>query len=309
MQGQRVAESVQYASLGWRFAGVLVDSVALFFGLFVMVSIAAAAGAIDVTAQAGTNPFTRTVPAWLYVATYGLVFVYYTAFEMLWSSSPGKLACGMRVMGADGSRVAPGAIVVRNLVRIPEIVFWYIPAGISCLATGKNQRLGDLAAHTVVVRRVRTVERPPVFVGEAPLVVPPIPGAAQPSAPAPAPAVTSLDASLMALKAAALTLRGAHHNYLHLSELEIARGGGVTAPFSPEYTSAWHTLADAVIALQRANGHAEDAARLEGLTLGAATAAHPDVLYLCRELAPYFTAGSDEQVHEAYLQVARSETA
>jgi hypothetical protein len=50
------------------------------------------------------------------------------------------------------------------------------------------------------------------------------------------------------------------------------------------------------------------AATREGTTLPALCAAQPDVSYLFRELEPYFTAGSDEQVHDAYMSVARGET-
>jgi hypothetical protein len=81
----------------------------------------------------------------------------------------------------------------------------------------------------------------------------------------------------------------------------------VTAEFSPEYAAAWHTLADAVITLQQANAEAAEAATHAGTSLAQAAAARPDLEYLCRELDPYFSAGSDEAVQEAYLTVARRE--
>ena len=205
---------------------------------------------------------------------------------------------------------------MRNLIRVPEAVFYYIPSAISCLASSRQQRLGDLAAHTVVVRRTMATEGAR---GTVPPPPPPGPSWAPTAAPAtaePATALSStgdeklqqtLEQALDALKTAALGVRGAHHNYLQLSEREIARGGGVTAEFSPEYTAAWHTLADAVIIMQQANAEAATAATHAGVTLTQAAAARPDLQYLCRELDPYFGADSDEAVQEAYLVVARRE--
>ena len=125
-------------------------------------------------------------------------------------------------------------------------------------------------------------------------------------------------AALAALKTAALAVRGAHLNYLRFSEVELAKDAGSAAreaagdepepEYSPEYAAAWYTLADAVIAMQQAHAAAIAAASREGTTLPAVCADQPDLTYLFRELEPYFTAGSDDQVHDAYMSVARGET-
>jgi len=317
-------EQVQYASLGWRFAAIAVDTVVLFFLLVVIFAVLAAAGTLDLKDPAFSGGFDlrRTAPVWMYGITYGLIFVYYTLLEALTAASVGKLVFHMRVTTDDGSRPSGLAVVIRNLIRLPEVLFWYIPSGISCLANAKNKRLGDLAAKTVVVRR-----------GAAPLGFP-APGPVQswpggapglaPAAPAPpsvyAPATAAApgaSTALGALKTAALAVRGAHLNYLRFSEVELAKDAGGTADepahqpapeYSPEYAAAWYTLADAVIAMQRAPAAAIAAATREGTTLPAVCADQPDVTYLFRELEPYFTAGSDEQVHDAYMCVARGET-
>jgi uncharacterized RDD family membrane protein YckC len=312
MQALRSTEQTEYASLGWRFLAVLIDSVALFAVLVAVYGALAVAGALEIDTTTPADPFDQAIPPWLYVVTYAVVFVYYTFFELLTSSSPGKLALKMRVTTDDGARPGAGPIVVRNLVRIPEVFLYYLPAAVSVLASSRNKRLGDLAAGTVVLRRGAR----PATADAGPAQAPPwgtAPQQVQPTAPAAyAPAAfgatpaSTLDDALGALKAAALTLRGAHHNYLLLSEREIARGGGVTAGFSPEYAAAWHTLADAVIALQQANGAAARAAASAGVSLDEACGAHPDLLVLCAELSPYFTAAGDEDVQEAYLAVARS---
>jgi hypothetical protein len=271
----------------------------------------------------------------MYALTYGLIFVYYTVLEALTAASVGKLVFRMRVTMDDGTRPSGTAVVIRNLIRLPEVLFWYIPSGISCLANAKNKRLGDLAAKTVVVRRgaapagyaapgVTPSWRGGAALPPAPplLQAPVAPGLATP-APAstavytPAPTAAGASEALAGLKTAALAVRGAHLNYQRFSEVELAKDPGGTAgtagdqpeaEYSPEYAAAWYTLADAVIAMQQAHAAAIAAASREGTTLAAVCADQPDLTYLFRELEPYFTAGTDEQVHDAYMSVARGET-
>jgi uncharacterized RDD family membrane protein YckC len=343
-------EQVQYAGLGWRFAAIAVDTVVLFFLLVVIFAVLAAAGALDLKdpAFSGGIDLQRTAPVWVYAITYGLIFVYYTLFEALTAASVGKLVFRMRVTMDDGTRPSGLAVVIRNLIRLPEVLFWYIPSGISCLANAKNKRLGDLAAKTAVVRRggapagSASPGATPSWRGGAPL--PPAPPLGQapgapglaPAAPAPpsafapaAPTAPGASEALAGLKTAALAVRGAHLNYLRFSEVELAKGAGGAAgeaadqpigeaadqpgaqpepEYSPEYAAAWYTLADAVIAMQQAHAAAIAAASREGTTLQAVCADQPDLIYLFRELEPFFTAGSDEQVHDAYMRVARGET-
>jgi uncharacterized RDD family membrane protein YckC len=70
--------------------------------------------------------------------------------------TPGKRAAGLRVLMADGAAVSLRASSVRNLMRLIEgLPLWYLPAVISILVTHDNQRLGDLAANTIVAREPR----------------------------------------------------------------------------------------------------------------------------------------------------------
>ena len=91
------------------------------------------------------------------------------------------------------------------------------------------------------------------------------------------------------------------------ASLEWDADGAPPADYSPEYVSAWYTLDYAVAALQLARTRADAAAARAGTTLEVAGGGQPDLLHLARELAPYFSASSDEDVHEAYLLVARGD--
>lgn len=90
-----------------------------------------------------------TVGFFLALVVYDIVFEVRAA-----GATPGKRALGVRVLLADGGPVGVRASSVRNLLRLFEgPVLMYVPAVISILLTKRNQRLGDLAAGTVVARQ------------------------------------------------------------------------------------------------------------------------------------------------------------
>jgi uncharacterized RDD family membrane protein YckC len=68
-------------------------------------------------------------------------------------ATPGKRAVGLRVVQATGSPITFGQAVVRNFLRFIDSMplFTYGFGMASCLASRRFQRLGDLAAGTVVV--------------------------------------------------------------------------------------------------------------------------------------------------------------
>lgn len=78
---------------------------------------------------------------------------YFILFEGLWNGRTlGKVMIGLRVRMADGTPVTFVAAAGRNLLRFAD----FIPAGyllgiISIFTNPKSQRLGDLAAGTIVV--------------------------------------------------------------------------------------------------------------------------------------------------------------
>ena len=78
-------------------------------------------------------------------------------------ATPGKRMLGLRVVQASGSPVTVGQAVVRNFLRFIDgmPLFTYAFGLASCLATRRFQRLGDLAAGTVVVY-ARTPPQPKI---------------------------------------------------------------------------------------------------------------------------------------------------
>ena len=80
---------------------------------------------------------------------------YGIGFEWLWRGQTlGKRVLGLRVMDARGLKLHVSQIVIRNVLRaVDTLPLLYMVGGIACAVNRHSQRLGDIAANTVVVRR------------------------------------------------------------------------------------------------------------------------------------------------------------
>ncbi len=94
------------------------------------------------------------------VAYFVLQIGYGILFEWLWRGQTiGKRLLRLRVMDAQGLHLHFSQIVIRNLMRvIDSLPLFYVVGGVSCLFSRYAQRLGDLAANTIVVRTVDVAE-------------------------------------------------------------------------------------------------------------------------------------------------------
>lgn len=73
-------------------------------------------------------------------------------FEIRSGMTPGKKAIGIRVIHDDGTPVAWSSSLLRNLIRSVDLLPLFNMVGlVTMIITKKFQRLGDLAAGTVVV--------------------------------------------------------------------------------------------------------------------------------------------------------------
>ena len=128
------------AGAGSRFVSALVD-----LGIQAVLAIAtvAAVGRIGGFGQAAVALVTTLV-----------VLGYDIFFEVLASGrTPGKRLNGMRVVRSGGEPVGFLTSAIRNVLRLVDFLpFAYVIGATAILATRKNQRLGDLAAGTLVVR-------------------------------------------------------------------------------------------------------------------------------------------------------------
>lgn len=69
-----------------------------------------------------------------------------------WCATPGKRMMGLRVVRTSGAPITWNQAVVRNMLRMVDFLpFGGITGVIACLSNDRFQRLGDLAADTVVI--------------------------------------------------------------------------------------------------------------------------------------------------------------
>jgi len=140
------------AGVGSRCAAALIDYV---FQTIILVALALVLGY-----GAGIGPGESALSGAAYVVGIFLVFWGYdVAFEVLNSGqTPGKALNGLRVVRESGAPVTFGTSAVRNVIRIVDILPGTYLVGItSILVTRRNQRLGDLAAGTLVLREPRSL--------------------------------------------------------------------------------------------------------------------------------------------------------
>jgi uncharacterized RDD family membrane protein YckC len=145
------AGTLDRAGLPRRFVAVVLDALIVLLPLQVVVGLLYGGGyvergngetvaGVEVTGMAG----------WLVLVAF---LTYYTLGEALTGGTLGKGIVKIRVVGERGEHPSLGAAVVRNLLRPVDALFFYLVGAGFALASPLGQRLGDRAAHTVVVRR------------------------------------------------------------------------------------------------------------------------------------------------------------
>jgi len=88
------------------------------------------------------------------LASFVLVFACFIVLEGYLGQTLGKMLLGIKVVRKDTGEV-PGikAASIRTVMRIIDGLFAYLVVFIAVLASQKNQRLGDMLANTLVVRK------------------------------------------------------------------------------------------------------------------------------------------------------------
>jgi uncharacterized RDD family membrane protein YckC len=78
-------------------------------------------------------------------------FLYFIVPEARFGRTPGKALLGLRVVMSDGKPVTRRGAVIRNFVRPLDFMWFYAIGIVVALANPRRQRIGDMAARTVVV--------------------------------------------------------------------------------------------------------------------------------------------------------------
>lgn len=95
------------------------------------------------------------------VIVFALFWGYYMVSEVTTNGQTlGKRALGLRVIKEGGYPIGFADAAIRNLVRIVDFLPFFYGVGLLCMMVNRNwQRLGDLAAGTMVIKTERTALR------------------------------------------------------------------------------------------------------------------------------------------------------
>ncbi|HWA94594.1 MAG TPA: RDD family protein [Terracidiphilus sp.] len=149
-----VAIEMPLAGIGSRFVAVLIDNV-IWIACMIVVSI------LIFRFLPAISAFSKITAQWAIAIYLFLVFLfnwgYFTLFEALWNGqTPGKKIARIRVIQNSGRGISLFESMARNFIRyVDQLPGFYAVAVISVFATRQHQRLGDLAAGTLVVRERR----------------------------------------------------------------------------------------------------------------------------------------------------------
>ena len=145
------------AGIGSRFIALLIDYLIWGAGFIVLFLLA-------LLILPAVGAFSRISGQWAVAIVIFLVFLcnwgYFTLFEAFWNGrTPGKRVARIRVIQRSGRAIGLFESMARNLVRYVDFLpFFYGVGVIAIFVTRQHQRLGDLAAGTLVVRDLKQAE-------------------------------------------------------------------------------------------------------------------------------------------------------
>ncbi|MBO0936550.1 RDD family protein [Fibrella sp. HMF5335] len=143
---QNVLLEYEPASIGDRILATIIDY--FVFAAWLVLTIALPTG----TGMLGGNS-PMSIVYYSVVVALPILFYDFLCEWLLNGQSIGKIAMKIKVVMLDGSQPGIGAYLLRWLLRLIDMrIMSGIVAVISIAATGKGQRLGDLAAGTTVIR-------------------------------------------------------------------------------------------------------------------------------------------------------------
>jgi uncharacterized RDD family membrane protein YckC len=151
LEALRRREQLGLAALPQRFAAGVIDAFPMIIAVFILGRGGASS---EVIRQRISSLSPESI--WLCAALV-LYLLHTTIFELIFRASIGKLLLGMRVVALSGERAPAGAIIMRNIMRIFDLLG--VPL-ILVLVLPLRQRMGDIAAGTLVVRAAPRSDAP-----------------------------------------------------------------------------------------------------------------------------------------------------
>lgn len=167
---ERVPLAFALASIGNRFLAAAIDHFIQYLSVVIVAWIFLTAAGVGANDESGAlDVFSSETPKWTIAIMLLVIFLlftgYFILFEWLWNGqTPGKRLLKLRVIRDDGRPITLWEAIARNLLRIfdaiPGFVIPIYSVGLIVIfLSGRDQRVGDIFAGTVVIRE-RTGEAP-----------------------------------------------------------------------------------------------------------------------------------------------------
>jgi len=139
------------AGVGSRFIALLIDGLLWGAGFLVLILLAII---LLPSIRAASDLSEKWAVAIVIFIIFLLNWGYFTLFEAFWNGqTPGKRIAKIRVIQRSGRPIGIFESMARNFVRyIDYLPSFYVVGVITMFVTKQHQRLGDLAAGTLVVR-------------------------------------------------------------------------------------------------------------------------------------------------------------
>lgn len=150
---ENIGLNLALAGLGNRMLAFLIDfAIQSVFSLGLLVAVLFAGLSL------GSETFTSVALGVTLLAIFVIQWGYFIIFELIWhGQTPGKRLMRIKVVREDGRPVGFMVSLLRNIMRAVDMLpTGYATGIISIFINGKEKRLGDLVAGTIVVKAPRT---------------------------------------------------------------------------------------------------------------------------------------------------------
>ena len=145
-----VAIDMPVAGIGSRFVAILIDYLIWTVAIIAIIIVVA-------LVDPSLSRFSKVGEKWATAISIAIPFLlfwgYFTLFEAFWDGrTPGKRIAKIRVIQRSGRGIGLLESMTRNLLRlVDQFPFIYAVGVVSIFLTRDHQRLGDLAADTLVI--------------------------------------------------------------------------------------------------------------------------------------------------------------
>jgi uncharacterized RDD family membrane protein YckC len=154
------------AGVGSRLLAILIDTL-IQTGIGIAAGIAIFGIIIAIGPAGAPSVWLLALAAF---AAFLLLYGYFAIFEILWNGqTPGKRIIGIRVIKESGRPLTPAETIGRNLMRIvDQMPAMYAIGIVTMFLNGRNKRVGDLVAGSIVIRESKKDKQAPWLATQSP---------------------------------------------------------------------------------------------------------------------------------------------